>query len=151
MPKDFAVNGSSVETFEVINNGNTTDSKVNISKSNPDAIFLMQGSWTFLADHGTFCGKTLSGILVGGDWVDFASEAVVGSQLSRIPQDIECFAIQGPSSASSYGALYDNTPPDNAQYPIVGDISDFSNWQQYAGTNGNDLPATACDDIFEIE
>ncbi len=127
---------------------------VNISTTNPDAIFLMQGSWSGdLGGYRTFDGVILGGIQDGGNWytvADDLSGTLTESQKrrSRIPPEIQCFAIQGTTSSTSGFAYYNGTKNDS-KVALLQNISDFTNnWVQGAGDNTNNISATSCDATY---
>jgi len=128
---------------------------VNISTSKPDSIFLMQGNWS--ADLGgfrLFDGTVLGGIQDGADWytiTDDLSSIPNGSsnnRISRIPPEIECFAIQGTTSSGKGFAYYDDIKTES-QVILLGKINDFAtNWVQGVGDGANDIAGTSCDSSF---
>ena len=132
---NFLLNGVSSTDFNVANNGN--GGFVNFSTSSPDAIFLMQGTWTFNALDATFDGRVLGGIQEGGTWYQFNEVVTPGTRRSRIHPDIECLAIQGSTSPSSYAASYTSTELHTGdQYDLLVEIKDFANtWTVQAAPN----------------
>ncbi len=147
----FSVNGTALTSgpdFSVIEDA-VPNGVVNFSTSNPDAIFVMQGGWTINSDHGLFTGRVLGGIQDGGAWYnvsDNLSNLSNGApkRRSRIPPDIECFAIQGNLITGNYSSSYSGTRTAD-QYTLISNIVDFSNtWTVSSGTSGDDLGAAAC-------
>ncbi len=123
---------------------------VNISTSNPDSIFLMQGSWSAdLGGYRTFNGTVLGGIQDGANWYTIADDlsgalTVPQRRTSRIPPEIQCFAIQGTTSPSSGFAYYNGTK-SGTQVALLSNIADFTtNWIQGAGTSADDVSANSC-------
>lgn len=128
---------------------------VNFSTSNPDAIFLMQGAWNLEATYGTFDGRVLGGIMDGAAWYDVADNTnnlptFESRRRSRIPPDIECYAIQGNSTPGNYYAYYNGIR--NASFQnIISNVTNFgTNWVSATGTGGDDLPGTLCSNTFTI-
>ena len=126
---------------------------VNISTSKPDSIFLMQGSWSGdLGGYRNFNGTVLGGIQDGGNWYTIADDLsnLSGNALriSRIPPDIQCFAIQGTGTPGKGFAYYNGTQNDS-QINLLGEIADFAtNWVQGVGDNANDIAGLSCDPAF---
>lgn len=128
---------------------------VNFSTSNPDAIFLMQGAWNLQPTYGTFDGRVLGGIMDGAAWFDVADNTnnlptFESRRRSRIPPDIECFAIQGNSTPGNYYAYYNGTRNASFHNLIANIVNFTSNWVANTGTGGNDLPGTLCSNTFTI-
>jgi hypothetical protein len=128
---------------------------VNFSTSNPDAIFLMQGAWTLEPTYGTFDGRVLGGIMDGAAWYDVSDNTsslptFQSRRRSRIPPDIECFAIEGNSTPGNYYAYYNGTRNASFHNLISGIVNFASNWIANTGTGGNDLPGTVCSNTFTI-
>ena len=115
----------------------------------------MQGSWsTDLGGYRNFNGVVLGGIQDGANWYtinDDLSAIPTGStanRISRIPPDIQCFAIQGTTSPGKGYAYYNGTRNDT-HIALLGFISDFTgNWVQGVGTNGNEISGNSCDSTY---
>ncbi len=103
---------------------------INISTTNPDSIFLMQGSWsTDLGGYRLFNGTILSGIQDGANWYtindDLSNLSGNENRISRIPREITCFAMQGTTSSGQGYAFYDDVKV-GSQVSLLEKISDFS-------------------------
>ncbi len=126
---------------------------VNISTSKPDAIFLMQGSWSAdLGGYRTFNGVVLGGIQDGASWYtisdDLSSLFENANRVSRVPPEIQCFAIQGTTSPGEGYAYYNGTRNDT-HIALLSYISDFTNnWIQGIGTNANEIAGNSCDATY---
>ena len=124
LAKNFRIDEVASSDFCVANNGNTNDPKVNISTTGADALFLVQGSWSFNSLYGSLSGRVLSGLQDGGLWGD-------------IPDDIDCIAIQAFDTPGSHCPYFDTIHTVSVQ-----NISDFGNWNQGSCTPGDDLSNT---------
>ncbi len=155
---DFTVHQSSGSGTYNFSDGLTPAgfvTSLNISTSKPDSIFLMQGSWSGdLGGYRLFDGTVLGGIQDGGDWYtinDDLSSIPSGdnnNRISRIPPEIECFAIQGTTSPGKGFAYYDDTKT-GSQITLLGKIGDFNaNWVQGVGDDANDIAGHSCDATF---
>ena len=126
---------------------------INISTTKPDSIFLMQGSWSAdLGGYRNFNGVVLGGIQDGGNWYtisdDLSNLSGVANRISRIPPDIQCFAIQG-TTISGKGFAYYNGSKNDTHINLLGFIADFTNnWTQGVGTDGNEISGTSCDNTY---
>lgn len=149
----FDVNGTASTDFIGVHSG--TGGVVNFSTSSPDAIFLMQGTWTAHGSYQTFAGNILGGIQDGATWYDITNDlssvpAGTNRRRSRIPPQIECFYIQGRTNTGDFFAHYNGTRT-GSKIGLLGNITDFStNWITGAGGASNDLPAIACNGAFTI-
>ncbi len=153
---DFTVHQSSGSGTYNFSDGLTPAgfaTSLNISTSKPDSIFLMQGSWSGdLGGYRLFNGTVLGGIQDGGDWYtigdDLSNLSGNDNRRSRIPPEIECFAIQGTTSPGKGFAYYDDTKT-GSQITLLGKIGDFNaNWVQDVGNNANDIAGHSCDATF---
>ena len=128
-------------------------SSLNISTSKPDAIFLMQGTWSAdLGGYRNFTGVVLGGIQDGGNWYsitdDLSSLSGNANRISRIPPDIQCFGIQGTTSPGK-GYAYYNGIKTGSHINLLSNISDFiTNWVQGVGTDANEISSTSCDPSY---
>ncbi|MCP4439381.1 MAG: T9SS type A sorting domain-containing protein [Aureispira sp.] len=148
----FEVNGAASPDFTgtQAGGGGTT----NFSTTRPDAVFLMQGTWTSHGSHQTFAGNVLGGIQDGATWYDITDDLTSipsgdNRRRSRIPPQIECFNIQGRTSTGLSFAYY-NGIKTGSKIGLLGNITNFANWNTGTGTGGNDIPSTVCTDIFTI-
>ena len=136
---DFEVNGVTSSDFSA-----TGTASINLSSTSPDAFFLMQGAWTSGGTFQTFNGSVLGGIQTGGAWYDFfddLSSIPSGNdrRRSRIPQQIECFAIQGRTSTGNAFAEYIGIDI-GSQPQILSNIVNFAiNWVDGTGTTNDDI------------
>lgn len=110
---------------------------INVSTSNPDALFLMQGSFNYNAAGSTFNGRVLGAIQDGGTWYEFTDDltALTGSALriSRKHPDIECFSIQAATSPNTHGARYNFSVTNASQHVLLSNIANFTtNWVVYS-------------------
>ncbi|MCF6129343.1 T9SS sorting signal type C domain-containing protein [Flavobacterium sp. AS60] len=121
---------------------------VNVSTSQPDSMFLLQGSFVYDAAGSTFVGTVLSGVQDGGLWYDLSDDlsAVSGDNLrrSRKHPDLLCASIQANSSPASYEVSYDvSVTPGNTTGTkpyLLGQILSYStNWISSFGS----CPATS--------
>ena len=153
MAADFTVNSSSGAGTYNFSNGLTPagfTSNINISTSKPDSVFLMQGSWSGnLGNYRTFNGTILSGIQEGATWhavTDDLSGVLSENQKrrSRIPPEIQCFAIQGGTSTGSSYAYYNGTKT-GSHIGLLSNITNYtSNWTSNNGSNANEIAAQTC-------
>lgn len=157
MAADFTVNPSSGAGTYNFSDGLTPagyTSNINISTSKPDSVFLMQGSWSGnLGNYRTFNGTILSGIQEGGTWhaiTDDLSGALSEDQKrrSRIPPEIQCFAMQGGTSTGSSYAYYNDTKT-GSHTGLLSSITNYaSNWISNNGSNANEISAQTCISSF---
>jgi hypothetical protein len=128
-------------------------SSLNISVSKPDAIFIMQGSWSVdLGGYRTFNGVVLGGIQDGANWYsisdDLSSLTGDANRISRVPPDIECFGIQGVNTPGN-GYAYYNGSRNDTHIELLNLINDFTNnWVQGSGTNSNEIAGNSCDSSY---
>ncbi|HQU41133.1 MAG TPA: hypothetical protein PLI89_14800, partial [Chitinophagales bacterium] len=121
---------------------------VNVSSTagNPDAMWLMQGTFsdTFF-DSGdsvrTFVGSVLGGIQFRASFQPFSADGDAGgSRVSRIHPDIRCIGIDITTDASAFYGYYNSGAPHtgSARY-ILGNIIDVaSNWTISTGGASTD-------------
>ena len=139
LAKDFYVNNISRNgDFCVKNVGNTLNPKINLSTTQADALFLMQGEWKFESTHGIFCGKVLSGLQYGGHWLANGSNLPPNSRRSQIPSDIECIYLEDSDAPSNTYAQYDDNHHNNTYTTILDYLIDWNaNWTE--NNSGADL------------
>lgn len=147
------VGTSGTEDFVV---DSVNDTVGNISTSNADAMWLMQGAFSnVLSDIGdgndnnaaddryrTFTGTVLGALQTkgdfrlfsetGGNWTGTTSER----RVSRIHPDAECVFLQTGSTSSTRFYGYHNGITSGTQYQLLADIIDQSNWILQSGTGG---------------
>lgn len=154
----FFLNGNLSTAFSVstVNGGcGVLGTSVNISTTQPDAIFLMQGNWVCRQDHYVFAGRVLSGIQSGGSWYtvnDDLSNLPSGAarRLSRIPPAIECFAIQANSAPANYFAYYNGVKSGSQPNLIAQIVNYVSNWISGSGDNSDNISAVICNSVFTV-
>lgn len=130
----FTVSGKSADGNVLLSH-----SPVNISTTNPDSMFLMQGSFTYDVAGSTFVGTVLSGVQDGGLWYDLADDlsgiTALNSNLrrSRKHPKLLCASLQASTTTASYRVSYDvSVVPGNttgtSSY-LLGQILNFTtNW-----------------------
>lgn len=119
-----------------------TSGMYNVSTSAPDALFLMQGSFTYNASGSTFNGRVLGGIQDGGTWYDFTDDLTAATgdalRISRKHPDIECFSIQAATSPATHGARYNFSVTTGSQHVLLSNIVNFAtNWVVYSPGNSS--------------
>lgn len=133
------VNGTLTSSFD------TTGSRgsCNLSQSDPDQLYIVQGDFVGFGSYNTtryniLSGKVLFGMTNGVNWVPFTSpcnnaNAGGSARQSRLPDDIECFNLQFttntkatyyPNSASHNGSVRQN----------LGNIFNLALWQYPTST-----------------
>ncbi len=141
------------------NNGSVTNSSINISTTNPDPIFIVQGDWVkdFSGNFATLDGRVLAGLQDGGLWYQSNQSTIgvtgQGSRRSRIPPEIECYAVQGNNTPGSYSSYYKLTSSlrTGAHPAILRNVVDFiNNWINATPSGGDDLPSGTCNTTFTI-
>jgi hypothetical protein len=156
-PTNFSINGVASSDFSRVNAPNTTGTGgANMSTTAPDAVFLMQGTFINHGSYSTFEGNILGGIMQGGTWWTIADDlTALGTanqrRRSRIPPEIECFAIQATTSIDRSVAYYTGPRGSNPQFTHINNIINFTgNWFSDLGTTGDDFPATQCNSAFTV-
>lgn len=155
-PENFSINGISSSDFSKAASPNVTGGSANMSTSDPDAVFLMQGTFTNHGTYSTFSGTILGGIMQGGLWytiTDDLSSIPTGDdrRRSRIPPEIECFAVQATTTIGLSVAYYTGSKASNPQFTHINNIINFTtNWHSSTGTTGDDIPASGCNTSFVV-
>ena len=145
LAQNFKINGIFSSDFCVSDNGNTSLPRVNISTKKPDALFILQGTWTFHPDHATLCGRVISGIQHGASWLTLGSGVPIPSRISRIHPQIACLSIQAQTSPSSTAAYFSLTGNPNPPLEYLQNATNFELWSQVEKAIGkNDLPQFVC-------
>ena len=142
-----------------MNNGSTYSSdwawsvnggSPNISTSDPDQLYVIQGAFVPYGVAGTsrynlLTGNVLYGISLGNNWIPFSSAVSAGtgggsSRQSRLPEDILCFNFES-ASQSGYAFYNNNTGlHTGSKRQIFKDLRDFStNWTIGSGSSGVDI------------
>jgi len=133
----FTIVGKSADGTVLASHG-----AVNVSTSNPDSMFLMQGNFTYAATGSTFTGTVLSAIQDGGLWYDLPDDltAVTGTNYrrSRKHPQLLCASIQGNLTPASYQVSYNVSTTTytlgNRPY-LLGSILNYTiNWVTTFGT-----------------
>jgi hypothetical protein len=148
-PSAVEINGSVDPNFVSSYVGST--GSVNISTSSPDALFLVQGAWVNQGTHQSLDGTVLGGIQDGGAWYDVTEDmsahtTATQKRRSRIPPEIQCFAISGSPSPQNYAAYYDNPLRTGTTLTLLSSIVNFGNWN----TTNTALPGIFCSDVFFV-
>ena len=153
LAQNFKINGVFSSDFCVRSDGNSPHDRVNISTTKPDALFLFQGEWTFLANHATLCGRVLSGIQNGGEWLTSNDTVPWPSRNSRTHPHLAGLSILGVADVVS-GAYYFTAQQATSYTPLdyLRQATDFTTWEQVAeATPKNDIPTEACQNEFQID
>ncbi|GAB4134437.1 MAG: hypothetical protein OHK0045_23130 [Raineya sp.] len=154
-PDNFSINGVTSTDFSKAVAPNVTGGSANMSTSAPDPVFLMQGTFTNHGTYSTFTGSILGAIMQGGSWYSVSDDLSSipsgnGRRRSRIPPEVECFAIQGGNTTGTAYGYYTGSRT-GSQPTIISNLINFaSNWNQGNGTTGNDIPATNCSNTFTV-
>ncbi len=152
---NFTIGGVATTDFSATNNGAPGAGAINISGSDPDAIFIMQGTWTFGSTFSTFTGNVLAGIQTGATWVGF-NESIGNQRRSRVHPQIECFSIQGSTSSGGgngeFGYYNAAGGVTGSQPVLIGLIKNYStNWTTARNNNsGDDISAAVCGLNFTV-
>ena len=121
----------------------TNHSEVNVSTSNPDSMFLLQGNFNYDVTGSTFVGTVLSGVQDGGLWYDLADNltGITGNSLrrSRKHPQLLCASLQASTVTGIYRVSYDvsvvpGNTTGNKSY-LLGQILNYTtNWIASFGT-----------------
>lgn len=114
----------------------TSHGTVNVSTSNPDSMFLLQGNFSYSASGSTFSGTVLSGIQDGGLWYDITDDltSVSGSNYrrSRKHPQLLCASIQANLTPATYQVSYNvssSTYTTGNRPYLIGSILNYTtNW-----------------------
>ena len=109
---------------------------VNVSTTQPDSMFLLQGNFIYDVAGSTFVGTVLSGVQDGGNWYDLADNlsATTGNDLrrSRKHPSLLCASFQANLTPNIYRVSYDVSLPSNISGTrpyLLGQISNYTfNW-----------------------
>lgn len=141
---DIRINDVVTTDFGVTTNAN----QCNISSSQSDQIYIMQGTFTSFGTIGTnrynlFNGNVLFGLTNGANWVPFTSGVSAANssagRVSRLPEDLECFNIES-SSLEGVRFYRNNGLHTGSKNQILGAIMSLGNWS--APSNDNCLSTT---------
>ncbi len=153
LAQGFSIGGEPSKDFCVSNNGYEFNIKVNLESDLADALFLMQGDWTFKEDHATFCGRILSGLQIGAHWFTFEEKPLdfTQSRRSRVPFQIECFAIQAMTTPTLWSSYYQFDLPKYSPLQFLALATNFENWTTSTENNTqNNLPSNVCTQNFSV-
>ena len=120
---------------------------VNVSTSNPDSMFLLQGNFSYSVTGSTFIGTVLSAVQDGGAWYDITDNltSISGANYrkSRKHPQLYCASIQANLSPASYQVSYNvsTTTYTTGNRPyLLGSILNYTtNWITSFGS----CPATS--------
>ena len=126
----------------------SSHSPINVSTSEPDAMFLLQGNFIYSASGSTFKGNVLSAVQDGGLWYDLTDNlsGVTGSDLrrSRKHPSLICASIQAKSTPGTYSVSYNvsSTTYTSGNKPyLLGSILNFTtNWLTSFGSCPSSSP-----------
>ncbi len=146
VPTNIRLNGTATGNFGVSNITlpfSGIGGRVNISTSNADQFFLMQGN--FDATSTNFDGYVLFGMTNDADWIDF-SVSVSTSRTSRLHPHILCINTSHPTGQVGSYFDFSNAAFRNAsQRTILGHITNMANW-----TNSASLPVDVHTTTFNV-
>ncbi len=157
-PTSFSINGTPSGAFSKAVAPNTAGGSANMSTTAPDPVFLMQGVFTNNGSYSTFNGRVLGAIMQGGTWYsvsDDLSSIPSGNnrRRSRIPPEVECFAVQGRTTTGVAYGYFSTAPADRtgSQPAIISNIINFiGKWTQGNGSGADDIPAANCSNTFTV-
>lgn len=140
---NISVNGVTTASYAY-----TVSGTANISSSDPDQIYLIQGTFIPLGTinvdrYNLMTGKVLFGMTNKAAWVPLSSSCSAGvggaNRVSRLPDDIECFNLESTLMREVY--YYLNSALHNgSQRQLLGAIMTAANWSQPSSTNCLDIP-----------
>ena len=136
----FTISGKSADGNNLLSH-----TSVNVSTSNPDSMFLMQGYFNYNASGSTFTGTVLSGVQDGGLWYslsDDLSGVVTPSanlRRSRKHPALECASLQANTTTGTYARSYTVSPEatytiGNRAYLISNIVNYTTNWTSSFGS-----------------
>ena len=168
----ITVNGVEVTSdFTVLNNATHNNDNIagNISTTNPDAIWLMQGVFSDVQtepdgpDTGdtqpdnfrTFTGVVLGGLQTKGSFQPFSVAGNAGgTRVSRIHPDIECVYLEtGATSNDRFYGYHNGGMTSGTHYALLANITDVaSNWTIQSASSGQttDDIASICNSSYTI-
>ena len=151
LAQNFKINGFFSSAFCVSDNGNTSLPRVNINCRLPDALFLLQGTWTFESDHATLCGRVISGIQTGANWFTLSDGVPLPSRISRLHPQLACLSIQSTATPQNTATWFS---PLSSSYTPLGYLEQVTNtvlWTNAPKPTGkNDLPVKVCMEKFDV-
>ena len=133
---EFDILGKNADGTVLLSHGS-----VNVSTSNPDAMFLLQGNFIYNATGSTFDGTVLSAIQDGATWFDLSTDLTTATgdalRTSRKHPQLLCASIQGNLTPASYEVSYNvgTTFYTNDNKPnLIGKILNYvTNWSTTFG------------------
>ncbi|WP_104735246.1 InlB B-repeat-containing protein [Hanstruepera ponticola] len=153
----ITVNGvDATSDFTVLDNPSHDNDNLagNISTSSPDAIWLMQGTFTDVnsepdgpdtADSDpdnfrTFNGVVLGGLQTKGNFQPFSVAGNAGgTRVSRIHPDIECVYLETGTTSNDRFYGYHNNMTSGTHYALLADITNVSgNWVLQSASSGQE-------------
>ncbi len=159
---DIAVNGTTSALFSVPVTPPVGNS-VQFSSADPDAFFLMQGTFSADQAEGTFKYKTFTGTVFGaiqtkGTFQDFSVAGNAGgARVSRRYPTLKCIEISMPSAATAFYGYYKSAAAgglhSGSQHDLISAIGNIAtNWVTSAtGTGVDDLATTTtCSNTFTV-
>ena len=141
--RNFSIDDvASDEQFCVTNKGQNLNPNLHLPSDQAHALFLFQGPFQYTDAYALLCGKTLSGLQYGGNFLTGSQSVFSHSGFSQLPPEIACIAIEDGLAASNRHAFYEEMTSGNgtARYFELDDIANFSNWT----VGGGDFPPAAC-------
>ncbi|MES2836992.1 MAG: choice-of-anchor D domain-containing protein [Bacteroidota bacterium] len=134
-------------------NLSTTGGPPNISGSEPDQLYLVQGTFTGLGTNNVqLNGQVLYGLTNGADWVPFNTAVSNGgtggaTRVSRLHPDLECFNFLNLSQLDI--AYYKTTEVHiGSKRTLLGSIGNVVNWT--TSTVAASIPAAVSSTTFTI-
>ncbi|PNQ74929.1 hypothetical protein C1T31_01995 [Hanstruepera neustonica] len=154
----ITINGvDATSDFIILDNAAHNNDNIagNISTTSPDAIWLMQGTFSNVQteadgpDTGdtqpdnfrTFTGVVLGGLQTKGSFQSFSVAGNAGgTRVSRIHPDIECVYLEtGPTSSTRFYGYHNSGMISGTHYALLADITDVaSNWTIQSASSGQD-------------
>jgi len=118
---------------------------VNVSTSDPDSMFLMQGYFNYDPAGSAFVGTVLSGVQDGGLWYNLSddltslsSPLTANLRRSRKHPALECASLQANTSPGTYARSYNvssSTYTTGNRPYLIGSILNYTtNWVTSYGT-----------------
>lgn len=132
------------------------DSSVpNISNSENDQVYLVQGTFTLDSNTATtgvaryaFSGTVLHGMTIGADWVPLSVANGSTSRTSRLPSALNCFNLVNKTAGGA--AFYANTQIHTGGInTLLNSINTAGNWTQSTYTIDPAI-STAAGKTFEL-
>ncbi len=142
----FQIDGvESNDLFTYSIDGGNTIEDFDIKTNESNFYHLMQGAWVHLPDYSQFYGNVLSGIAIGGTWLDDGN-ATTSAENSNIHEDIACFETQGPTVPGSYWGYFSCEAPYNVTLiDLREQIANYTNWTEDLGDASINLPEGICE------